>query len=86
VLFGWLVHRTRSLATAMLAHAMANGVPLLVQVVGFSVSGYSAGLEGAPVLQPLWFDLTGLAFASLGLAGLIRSLPRSVTAGQSRTA
>jgi len=76
VLFGWLVYRTRSLVTAMLAHALVNAVPLLVTIGGVAIPGFSGSLDLPPVLQPLWLDALGVALLGVGLAALASRLGR----------
>jgi len=75
VLFGWIFHKTRSLSTVMLAHALANGTPLLIGACGISIPGYSL-LEGPPALQPLWFDVLGVMLLGAGLTSLLSGLRR----------
>ena len=76
VLLGWLVYRTRSLVTAMLAHALTNAVPLLATIGGVAIPGFSTGFDLPPVLQPLWLDVVGLALVGGGLAALASCLGR----------
>ncbi len=66
LLLGWLFWRTRSLVPCLLGHAIVNGIPRLVAALGLGIPGYSAGVNQAAVLQPLWFDLAGIALVGIG--------------------
>lgn len=63
---GWLCLRTGTLFYAVLAHALFNGVPVILATLGFLITGYNTPLvPGVVEFQPLWW----LALGALSLAG-----------------
>ena len=69
LLFAWLVIKTKSLWPAMIGHAIANFMPILViNIFGLDIPGFSETSALEPGLQPMWFDLLGLA---IGLGGFV---------------
>jgi hypothetical protein len=74
LLFGWWYVQTRSLIPCIVGHSLFNGVPfVLARVLHVQVPGFSGGADGV-VLQPVWFDLSGLLLVGVGLWMLARAL------------
>jgi hypothetical protein len=64
---GWWFWRTQSLAPCLLGHALLNGWVLANPYLPFAIPGFNKGEPYASAeLQPLWFDLAGLALAGTG--------------------
>ncbi|MHB9107729.1 MAG: CPBP family intramembrane glutamic endopeptidase [Armatimonadota bacterium] len=75
--FAWLVLRTRSLLPAILTHAAANSLPLIVSVTGLShqVPGINFAGTGEVVFQPWWLDASAAVVAVAGIFALWRLMP-----------
>ncbi len=79
VLFGWWFSQLRSLVPGIVGHALFNGVPWALQrVARLDIPGFTAPYGGVE-FQPLWFDLSGLLLAALGLALMQRIFRSEVT-------
>jgi membrane protease YdiL (CAAX protease family) len=64
-LCAWLVGKTNSLWPALFAHALNNGIPLLLlRVFKLQIAGYSGQQM---TFQPWWFDGIGLLLFLLGI-------------------
>lgn len=68
----WLFRHTRALSLALVAYAPTVLLPLL-DLVGATpgVPGFDLVEPGAPVFQPIWFDLLGAALVAAGVAPLL---------------
>ena len=54
LLFAWLVIKTKSLWPAIIGHAIANFMPILmINILGFNIPGFSDMSAFEPVLQPM---------------------------------
>jgi membrane protease YdiL (CAAX protease family) len=63
--FAWLVYRTNSLWPSLFAHALLNGLPILiVRTINVQIPGYS-GPQAA--FQPWWFNACGVVLILLGV-------------------
>jgi hypothetical protein len=67
LLFAWLVVKTGSLWPSLFGHALANGLPIMVEkVLDLKIPGFTYQLEGQILFQPLWLDGLGLALMGFG--------------------
>jgi len=82
--FAWLVLRTGSLLPAILTHAAANSLPLIVSVTGLSelLPGISFAGAGPVVFQPWWLDASAAVVAVAGIAALWQLMPREDRTGE----
>jgi len=82
VILGWIVYKTNSLWPTIIAQAAANSVLLFSSAIGISGIYHYEEIYTV-VLQPWWFDLTGLALASIGFFWLYKifnnSTPATIT-------
>jgi membrane protease YdiL (CAAX protease family) len=68
LILGWIFVRTRSLVPCVFAHALFNGMPLLlVNLLNLSIPGFSGDLGVEVEFQPIWLDIVGLSLACFGL-------------------
>lgn len=77
MMFGWMTLRTRSLYPALLSHAVANGLPLVVVHSGLYVPWLApqGSPMGPPVFAPWWFDTLAVIVMVAGLVLLHRLMP-----------
>ncbi len=73
ILAGWCA-RTGSLWPALFAHALNNGLPLLIVPLGLEIPGYTVSETGT-TFQPIWFDALGILLFVVGLIWVARKLP-----------
>jgi membrane protease YdiL (CAAX protease family) len=67
-LIGWVYLRTGSIALCVFAHAIANGLSVVVSFIPVEIPG----LTGSPIsniveFQPWWLDITALALLVIGI-------------------
>jgi membrane protease YdiL (CAAX protease family) len=75
-LFGWFYLRTGSVALCVLAHAMANGLTILVPLLPWDIPGLTGTPASAKAeFQPWWLDLFGMAVLLAGLWLVRRATP-----------
>jgi membrane protease YdiL (CAAX protease family) len=67
LLLAWLFIQTRSLIPCVLGHALANGISFIASFVDIKIQGFQYNPDYPRALQPLWFDLLGIALLILGL-------------------
>ncbi len=63
ILLGWVYYRTGNLLYSILLHAFFNAIPVIILNSGVVIQGYS-DMNNLESLQPLWFDLIGVALAA----------------------
>jgi uncharacterized protein len=75
LVMAWLRWRTGSLWPCLLLHAAANGTVFVVGgLIDIQIPGFND--SSTPSFQPLWFDLTGVAMAAVGLTALAHVVSR----------
>lgn len=74
---GWLYLATGSLLYPMAAHAVFNGLPVVLTAVGLTVPGYNTPPSAGAGFQPWPWTLTGAAVLGLGLELTRRWAPLS---------
>ena len=75
LIFAWVVIKTKSLWPALIGHATANFIPtFIVGILGWQIPGFSDAYTSDIVMQPWWFDLTGLILLIVGFFWLRRLL------------
>lgn len=67
VVFAWYVHETRSIAPAMIGHAVNNAATVALGMLAVDFPGFATLPSDAVQYQPLWLDALGLALAGGGL-------------------
>ena len=73
ILFGWLVVQTGTLVLGLIGHAVANGWPLVLDLLDIEIRGFNR-IRTAVEFQPWWMDLTGSILVFFGLFLLTRTL------------
>jgi len=64
---GWVFLRTRSLLYPIAAHALFNGLPVILTAAGFSVTGYNTPLSTPVEFQPPLWIAAGIIVLATGL-------------------
>ncbi len=77
LVLAWLVVETGSLIPAVLAHAVANGMGVVVALLPLEIPGYTGGLTGPVEFQPFWFTAGGVVLFGGGLLLLVRGFRQS---------
>lgn len=74
LLYGWWFLRTGSLVPGVVGHAFNNGLIVVVLYLPFQIPGFNthSAFHPAVEFQPLWLDLSGLAFLGLGIWLFVR--------------
>ena len=73
ILFGWLVVRTGTLVPGLIGHAVANGWPLVLDLLDIEIRGFNR-IRTSVEFQPWWMNLTGSMLVFFGLFLLTRTL------------
>jgi hypothetical protein len=76
VLAGWLMARTGSLIPCVWAHMLGNSAVTLLPRAPVEIPGFNTPVTAVAVMQPWWFDLTGVMLLAAGLAWIVRATPR----------
>lgn len=68
IMLGWFYLRTSSVATCIVAHAIANGLFVIFSALPWDIPGITGAPDYAKVVfQPWWLDLSGLVVLVAGV-------------------
>ena len=69
----WLYVSSKALLLSILAHAVHNGMSLVVDLLGIKVNGYNVLAANGSAHQPLWFTLLGFIIMAGGALLFIKA-------------
>ncbi|QOR34813.1 CPBP family intramembrane metalloprotease [Clostridium sp. 'deep sea'] len=69
----WLYVNSKALLLSILAHAVHNGMSLVVDFLGIKVNGYNVLTANGSAHQPLWFTLLGFIIMAGGALLFIKA-------------
>lgn len=81
IILAWLFIETKSIIPCIYAHALYNGLDLILyDIFHFEIPGFTVSDSDKVLFQPWWFDLTGIILIAVGIWWLYNLFKRKKSA------